>query len=68
MDTRPEPKVKAATFASASTVFVLWVLATYVFKTDVPQPVAGLVAIVVPAIVTFAVGYLAPMANRSDRR
>lgn len=66
-ETKTEPKVKAATAASASTAFVLWVLGTYVFQSDVPQPVSGLVAVIVPALVTFVAGYVAPVANRSDR-
>lgn len=50
------PKVVATT----ATAFVLWLLATYVFKSDVPQAVAAVVGVAV----TFAVGYLVPDPQR----
>lgn len=54
----PSRKVVAATTVAAVTTFVLWVLNEYVFSGDVPAPVAGLVALIVPAALTFAAGYI----------
>lgn len=59
-----ETKVTAATFASASVGLVLWILATYVFGAEVPEPVAGFVSAVVPAVVTFLAGYAASHTPR----
>lgn len=61
-----ETKVSAATIASAVSGLGLWALQTYVFKTDVPLPVIAAVTTVVPAVITFAVGYLAPHTPRPD--
>lgn len=61
-----ETKVTAATIASAATTFVLWLLAKYVFGADVPDAVAGLVALLVPAAVTFGAGYAARHTPRPD--
>lgn len=54
------PKVKASTAAGAVTAFVLWLLAEYVFGAEVPAAVEGLVALVVPAALAFAAGYIKP--------
>lgn len=59
-----ETKVTVAAIAAAVTTFVLWLLATYVFGGDVPAPVAGLIAVVVPGGVTFAAGYRAKHTPR----
>lgn len=59
-----ERKVAASTFAAASTGLVLWVLATYVFGAEVPEPVAAFVAAVVPAVVTFIAGYAVRHTDR----
>ena len=61
-----EVKVSAATIASAVSGLGLWALQTYVFRTDVPLPVIAAVQVVVPAIVTFAAGYMAPHTPRPD--
>ena len=63
-----EVKVSAATIASAVSGLGLWALQTYVFRTDVPLPVVAAVTTVVPAIVTFAAGYMAPHTPRPDLR
>lgn len=54
---RPERKVTAATIAAALTTLVLWILGAYAFGGKVPDPVAGVVALIVPGLVTFAAGY-----------
>lgn len=61
---KTETKVKAATAASSATTFVLWVLATYVFHGDVPQVLAGIIALVVPGLVTWLAGYRAAHTPR----
>jgi hypothetical protein len=61
-----EVKVSAATIASAVTGLGLWALQTYVFHGEVPLPVLGVVQTVVPAVITFAAGYLAPHTPRPD--
>jgi len=63
-----EVKVSAATIASAVSGLGLWALQTYVFRTDVPLPVIAAVTTVVPAIVTFVAGYMAPHTPRPDLR
>lgn len=62
-----ETKVKAGSAASALALFVVWVLARYVFRVDVdqvPPEVAGLVVIGVPALASWVGGYLAPHTPR----
>jgi len=61
-----ETKVTAATIAAALTGVGLWVLQTYAFHGDVPLPVLAAVQTIVPAVVTFAAGYLAPHTPRPD--
>lgn len=61
---KTETKVKAATVASSATTFVLWILATYVFHGNVPQIVAGIIALVVPGLVTWAAAYRAAHTPR----
>jgi hypothetical protein len=63
-----EVKVSAAAIASAVSGLGLWALQTYVFRTDVPLPVVAAVTTVVPAIITFLAGYLAPHTPRPDLR
>lgn len=65
---KTEAKVTAATAASASIAFVLWLLSTYIFHADVPQAVQGIVAVVVPALVTFVAGWAARHTDRPDLR
>jgi hypothetical protein len=64
-----EPKVKAATAASAAVAavlpFVLWLLATYVFDGEVPLPVQGFVGFVVSGACTFVAGYRARHVDRA---
>jgi hypothetical protein len=61
-----ETKVSAATIAAAVSGLVLWALQSYVFKGELPAPVAAAVQVIVPAVVTFAAGYLAPHTPRPD--
>jgi hypothetical protein len=65
-----EPKVTAATAASAGSAavvlpFVLWLLATYAFHGDVPLPVQGIVGLLVSGAITFAAGYRARHVDRA---
>lgn len=59
-----EAKVKSASVGAVVAGFVLWLLQTYVFDGEVPDPVALLVALAVSGAVTFAAGYLAPHTPR----
>ncbi len=60
-----ETKVKASTAAAAVSGIVLWVIGRYVFKNGaVPDVVASWVYVAVPAVVTFAAGYLAKHTSR----
>ncbi len=65
-----EPKVAAATAASASSAavllpFVLWALGTYAFHGDVPVPVQGMVGLVITGACTFLAGYRARHVDRA---
>jgi hypothetical protein len=65
-----EPKVRAATAASASSAatllpFVLWLLGTYLFPDGVPLPVQGFAGLVVTGACTFAAGYYARHVDRA---
>ena len=53
-----ERKVETTTIAAAATTLVLYLLSTYVFRADIPEPLAGAIAAIVPAVVTFITGYL----------
>ena len=44
---------------------MLWIIGRYLFKGDVPDVVASWVYVAVPAIVTFAAGYLTKHTPRS---
>ena len=60
-----ETKVKASTAAAALSGLVLWALGRYVFKNNaVPDVVASWVYVAVPAVITFAAGYLAKHTSR----
>ncbi len=59
-----ERKVQASTATAAVSGMVLFVLGKYVFKGDVPDVVASWVYVLVPAVLTFAAGYLAPHTPR----
>lgn len=59
-----EVKVSAATIASAVSGLGLWALQTYAFHGEVPLPVLAAVQTVVPAVATFAAGWLAPHTPR----
>lgn len=65
-----EAKVKTSALAAAVTGLVLSALATYVFGGQVPgvveQVVTQLVGTVVPAVVTFAAGWLTRHTPRID--
>lgn len=54
MNTNINPKVTAATLASAVAGAVVWALGAYVFKGEVPEAVAVLVV----TLATFVGGYL----------
>lgn len=64
-----EPKVTAATAASASSAavllpFVLWLLGTYLFHGAVPVPVQALAGLLITGGLTFAAGYRARHVDR----
>lgn len=59
-----ETKVSAATIASAASGLGLWALQAYVFHGDVPLPVVAAVMTIVPAVITFLAGWLAPHTPR----
>ena len=61
-----ETKVTAATMAAAVAGLVLWVLETYVFDGSVPEAVGAVVALAVPAVLTFLAGYQAKHTPRRD--
>ena len=63
-----EVKVSAAAIASALTGLGLWALQVYVFRGEVPLPVLAAVQTVIPALVTFFAGYLAPHTPRPSLR
>jgi hypothetical protein len=65
-----EPKVQAATAASAVTAgivvpIVLWVLGTYVFGGTVPPALAEALPALLTAAATFAAGYRARHVDRA---
>lgn len=53
MKTNVNPKVQAATLASAVAGAIVWALGAYAFKGDVPEAVSVLVV----TLATFAAGY-----------
>ena len=59
-----ETKVKAGTAAGAVSGILLWVLGRYVFKGNVPDVAVSWTYAVVPAVITFAAGYLAKHTPR----
>ena len=61
-----ESKVSAATVAAAVSSLVVWILQSYVFRGEVPFPVAAAVQVGVPALATLAASWLAPHTHRSD--
>ena len=61
-----EQKVTASTAAAAVSGIVLWILGRYAFKTGVPDVIASWVYVAVPAVITFAAGYLAKHTPRPD--
>lgn len=65
MATPVEGKVKASTAAAAVSGIALWIIGRYAFKGGaVPDVVASWVYVLVPAVVTFAAGYLAKHTSR----
>ena len=54
------PKAQAAGASAAVAGAALWVLGTYVFKGNVPDGIASMVYIAVPALVAFGAAWLAP--------
>lgn len=61
-----ERKVQASTAAAATSGLVLWITGRYLFKGDVPDVVASWVYVAVPAVITFAAGYLAKHTSRPE--
>jgi hypothetical protein len=59
-----ETKVKASTAAAAVSGIVLWILGKYVFKGTVPDVIASWTYVLVPAVITFAAGYIAKHTPR----
>jgi hypothetical protein len=59
-----ETKVTASTAAAAVSGLALWTLGHYVFKTGVPDVVASWTYVIIPALITFAAGYLARHSPR----
>jgi hypothetical protein len=59
-----ERKVTASTGAAAVSGLALWALGTYVFKGAVPDVVVSWTYVIVPAVLTFAAGYLAKHTPR----
>ena len=66
MAAQVETKVQASTAAAAVSGLALWALGHYVFKGSVPDVVASWVYVLVPGVLTFAVGYLAKHTPRPD--
>jgi hypothetical protein len=54
-----ETKVQASTGAAAVSGLALYLLGRYVFKGSVPGEVVSWTYVLVPAVLTFAAGYLA---------
>jgi hypothetical protein len=61
-----ETKTKASTTAAAVSGMALWLLGKYVFKGDVPDVLASWVYVLVPGILAYAAGWLAPHTHRPD--
>ena len=59
-----ETKVKASTAAAAVSGLALWALGRYVFKNAVPDVVASWVYVLVPGLLAWGAGYLAPHTPR----
>ena len=60
-----ETKVKASTAAAAVSGLALWALGRYVFKGTVPDVVASWVYVLVPGLLAWGAGYLAPHTPRN---
>jgi hypothetical protein len=61
-----ETKVKASTAAAAVSGMALWALGRYVFKGSVPDVVASWVYVLVPGLLAWGAGYLAPHTPRAE--
>lgn len=61
-----ETKTKASTTAAAVSGMALWVLGKYVFRGDVPDVLASWIYVLVPSILAYAAGWLAPHTHRPD--
>jgi hypothetical protein len=59
-----ETKVTASTGAAAVSGLALWALGHWVFKGSVPGEVVSWTYVLVPAVLTFAAGYLARHSPR----
>jgi hypothetical protein len=60
-----ETKVKASTAAAAVSGLALWALGRYVFKGSVPDVVASWTYVLVPGLLAWGAGYLAPHTPRT---
>jgi hypothetical protein len=61
-----EIKVPVTAIASALSGVGVWALQTYVFHGDVPVPVEVAIQTLVPALIGFGAGWLAPHTPRPD--
>ncbi|MEV8634286.1 hypothetical protein AB0395_21785 [Streptosporangium sp. NPDC051023] len=61
-----EQKVKSATVGSALAGAIVWALSEYVFRGDVPPEIGLLVAVGLPALLSFAGGFAARHTWRTD--
>lgn len=61
-----ETKTKASTTAAAVSGMALWLLGKYVFKGDVPDVLASWIYVLVPGLLAYGAGWLAPHTHRPD--
>jgi hypothetical protein len=61
-----ERKVTASSYTAAASGLALWALGNYVFKGDVPDVIVSWVYVLVPGLLTLAVGYYTKHTFRID--
>ena len=61
-----EIKVPVSAVAAAISGVIIWLMQTYWFRGDVPPAVDMAVQTLVPALIAFVAGYLAPHTPRPD--
>jgi hypothetical protein len=64
LENKVETKVNAAGIGAALAGVLMWVFTTYVFNGDVPDSFTLLINIVVPGVVAWVAGWLAPHTRR----